>query len=168
MTRYLLDTSALLTLRDDEAGADEVAHLLYQAQEQRAECWGCFMSLMELLYRIWQDGGEQAGWTAYAQCQSLPMTWMHEDRALLEKAAELKATHRISLADAWIAASALIKDATLVHKDPELAQVACQQRVLPYKPGHEEVSLGAPSRRIPRGPRASSGRCGDRRCRSPR
>jgi len=32
MKRYLLDTSALLTLRDDEPGADQVADILYQAQ----------------------------------------------------------------------------------------------------------------------------------------
>ncbi len=28
MTRFVLDTSALLTLRDDEAGADRVAEVL--------------------------------------------------------------------------------------------------------------------------------------------
>ena len=31
MKRYLLDTSALLTLRDDEPGADRVAELLQSA-----------------------------------------------------------------------------------------------------------------------------------------
>jgi hypothetical protein len=34
---------------------------------------------------------ESAGRLAYQQCQSLPMTWIHETPALLEKAAELKA-----------------------------------------------------------------------------
>ncbi len=33
MKRYLLDTSALLTLRDNEKGADLVADLMHQAQE---------------------------------------------------------------------------------------------------------------------------------------
>lgn len=37
MKRYVLDTSALLTLWDNDAGADEVASLLYQAQERRAD-----------------------------------------------------------------------------------------------------------------------------------
>ena len=32
MKTFLLDTSALLTLRDDEPGADEVAALMRQAQ----------------------------------------------------------------------------------------------------------------------------------------
>jgi hypothetical protein len=55
---YLLDTSALLTLRDDELGADQVAELLKQTQQGDARCLGCFISLMEVLYRVWLDEGE--------------------------------------------------------------------------------------------------------------
>ncbi len=39
MKKYVLDTSALLTLRDDEEGADLVADLLYQAQRGEVVCW---------------------------------------------------------------------------------------------------------------------------------
>ncbi|PPD40281.1 MAG: VapC toxin family PIN domain ribonuclease [Methylobacter sp.] len=133
MKRYLLDTSALLTLRDNEAGANQVADILYQAQEGKSLCFGCFMSLMEVLYRVWKDESEQAGRLAYRQCLSLPIKWLHEHPALLEKAAEIKATHSLSLADAWIAASALLQGAVLVHKDPEFVGLACQQLELPYK-----------------------------------
>jgi len=42
--RYLLDTSALLTLRDDEPGADRVAELLAKARRREAVCLGCFIS----------------------------------------------------------------------------------------------------------------------------
>lgn len=133
MKRYLLDTSALLTLRDDEAGADQVAEILYAAQQGKAQCFGCFMSLMEVLYRIWKDENEQEGRLAYQQCLSLPIEWVHEHGALLEKAAEVKACHPLSLADAWIAATAILQGAVLVHKDPEFAALDCRQLVLPYK-----------------------------------
>lgn len=133
MSRYLLDTSALLALRDEEAGADVVADLLYAAQQGNAVCLASFMTKMELLYRVWKDEGEQAGRLAYAQAQELPITWVQVDEALLGKAAELKATLSISLADSWIAATALLHEATLVHKDPELAALSCPQQVLPYK-----------------------------------
>ncbi|MFO7682013.1 MAG: PIN domain-containing protein [Chloroflexota bacterium] len=133
MKRCLLDTSALLTLRDNEAGADQVAGLLYQAQNGQADCLACFMTLMELLYRVWKDEGETAGRLAYEQAQALPITWIHEDRPLLEKAAELKARYAISLADAWIGAAAILNSAELVHKDPKFASLPCQQAVLPYK-----------------------------------
>ncbi|KAF0166442.1 MAG: nucleic acid-binding protein contains PIN domain [Rhodocyclaceae bacterium] len=133
MKRWLLDTSALLALRDDEAGADRVAALLNQAQTRRAECYGCFMSLMEVYYRVWKDEGEAAGRLAYEQCLSLPIEWLHESPGLLEAAAAIKATNALSLADAWIAAAASLAGATLVHKDPEFAALKLKQEVLPLK-----------------------------------
>ena len=133
MSRYLLDTSAFLTLRTNEAGAEQVADLLHQTQAGKVQCFACFMTQMELFYRVWKDKGELEGWLAYEQCQSLPVTWVHEEKALLEKAAELKATYPISIADAWIAASAILQGATLVHKDPEFEALDYPQLILPYK-----------------------------------
>ena len=133
MNRYLLDTSALLTLRDDEEGAEKIASLLYQASAGKVHCLACFMSLMEILYRVWKDENKQAGYLAYEMVQSLPITWIHEDQTLLEQSAAIKATHQLSLADAWIAASAIQKDAVLVHKVPEFKMLGCNQIELPYK-----------------------------------
>lgn len=133
MKSYLLDTSALLTLRDDEPGADRVADLLRQAQAGKVRCCGCFITLMEVLYRVWKDEGEPAGRLAYEQCLSLPMDWLHESDSLLVAAAEVKARHRLSLADAWIAAAARQEAATLVHKDPEFAAIKLPQELLPPK-----------------------------------
>ncbi len=132
MKRYLLDTSALLTLRDDEPGADIIADLLYQAQLEKCRCFICFISLMEILYRVWKDENEPAGRLAYEQCRSLPLVVIHESRPLLEKAARIKATHRLSLADAWIGAAALEEGAALVHKDPEFVTLDCPQLELPF------------------------------------
>lgn len=133
MKHYLLDTSALMTLRDDEDGADIVASLLQQSQSGEAKCLACFMTQMEIMYRVWKDEGESRGRLAYEQCKSLPIEWVHESAELLEKAVVVKATCRVSIADAWIAAAALLHGATLVHKDPEFKSVDCQQLVLPYK-----------------------------------
>lgn len=134
MNSFLLDTSALLALRDDEPGAERVATLLEAAARGEFACHACFISQMELLYRIWKDEGEEAGRTAYAICLGLPITWLHESPELLERAAAIKACFPLSLADAWIAAAALQLDAILVHKDPEFEKVAAlQQERLPYK-----------------------------------
>jgi predicted nucleic acid-binding protein len=134
MSGYLLDTSAPLALRDNEPGADRVAELLAAAADGGPACHGCFMTLMEVLYRVWKDEGEAAGRTAHAGCQRLAITWVHENSALLERAAEVKARFPVSLADAWIAAAALELDAVLVHKDPEFERIdGLKQEVLPYK-----------------------------------
>ena len=89
---------------------------------------------MEVFYRIWKDEGELEGKLAYGQCLALPIEWLHESPELLQAAARMKATQRLSLADAWIAAAAELKAATLVHKDPEFVAVSLPQLALPFKP----------------------------------
>ncbi len=134
MKHYLLDTSALLTLRDDEQGADLVAKILMQAEAGKVTVFGCFMTLMEVLYRVWKDENEVEGKLAYAQCKSLPIIWIHESTELLEQASEIKANYQLSLADAWIAASAVLQGACLVHKDPEFEVInSIEQELLPYR-----------------------------------
>lgn len=134
MNLWLLDTSALLALRDNEAGADKVAELLRAAAAGEQRCYGCFMSLMETYYRVWKDEGQEAGYLAYQGCLALPVAWVHETAELLERAASLKANHPLSLADAWIAAAALQQQATLVHKDQEFENLpGLLEERLPYK-----------------------------------
>ena len=116
---FCLDTSAILTLRDDEPGAEYVARLL----EGPDPCFACFITRMEVLYRVWKDEGETRGRLAYEQLQSLPIQWVDHSESLLLEASRIKATHSLSVADAWIAAAALISRATLVHKDPEFEAI---------------------------------------------
>jgi predicted nucleic acid-binding protein len=133
MRRFLLDTSALLTLRDDEAGADRVAEVLDLASKGKAKCYGCFMTLMEVLYRVWRDEDQAAGQLAYQQCMALPIEWLTSSESLLTKAAEYKALYPLSIADAWIAACASEQGATLLHKDPEFKPLPVVQELLPLK-----------------------------------
>jgi len=116
----LLDTSALLTLRDDEPGAARVE----EALEQQGRCYACFLSRMEVLYRVWKDEDERAGRLAYEQLKALPLQWVEASEPLLEQAASIKARYSLSLADAWIAAAAQQVGATLLHKDPEFRAIA--------------------------------------------
>jgi predicted nucleic acid-binding protein len=132
--RYVLDTSALLSLHNDEPGSARVEQLLLAAADGKAEVFTCFISLMEVLYRVWKNEGEAAGRAVYLQCQQLPIVWVHESTELLELAAGLKARHPMSLADAWIAGTAIACEATLVHKDPEFEPVpGMAQEPLPCK-----------------------------------
>jgi len=123
-SRWLLDTSALLALRDDEPGADRVARLLQAAQNGESQCFVCFMSRMEVLVRVWKDEGERRARLADAQVQALPIQWVAASDGLLEQAAAIKAGHPLSVADAWIAAAAQQEGAVLVHKDPEFTPLA--------------------------------------------
>lgn len=52
MKRFLLDTYALLTLRDFEPGTQHVAEVLQAASQDKAKCYGYIISLLEVRYRV--------------------------------------------------------------------------------------------------------------------
>jgi ribonuclease VapC len=117
--RCTLDTSALIAYFTDEPGSQEVERLLRAAQNGHAELVASFMTYMEMLYSVWQEAGEKAGKLAYLRLKALPIRRVDVTEALTLRAARIKATHRLSVADAWIAATALLTGSRLVHKDPE-------------------------------------------------
>jgi predicted nucleic acid-binding protein len=119
---FVLDTSALLALRADEAGASRVATLLQQATRRQCRVLVSFMTRMEVLYLIWRGESEQAAREALRLLDSFPMEWITCEPQILEASAYVKAQGGLSVADSWIAATALKHDATLIHKDPEFTK----------------------------------------------
>ncbi len=119
----LLDTSALLALRGDEAGADGVERLLGEAEQGRVIALLSFMTRMELLYLVWREEGEASARDAVRLVESFPVEWVSCEPGILDRAARLKSAGGLSVAVAWIAATALERDAVLVHCDPELENV---------------------------------------------
>ena len=134
-TAYVFDTSAWLTLIEDEAGADVVESLLEKANAGSIEILVSFMSFMEVFYITLQERDIEEAQTRLSLMASLPIARAESTVSLSISAARLKAKHRMSVADAWIAALAQEKGATLVHKDPEFEQIedALEVLKLPYK-----------------------------------
>ena len=131
----LLDTSAILAFIEDESGADQVQSDLLDATAGSLPLHGCFVTLTEVDYITRQERGGAAADQRVRDLLDLPIQWVHSDVALCSGAAKLKAAHRISLADAFIAAATLRVDATLVHRDPEFLPLlpTLKQLVLPPK-----------------------------------
>lgn len=130
-SKFLLDTSAILTFLEDEAGAERVEDLL-----RSEEVVVPFLVLLETLYITLQERTEDVAEKRYALLKQLPATYLwHMDEPTLLTAARFKAQFHISLADAVIAAFAVTQDTILVHKDPELEALNAMvpQEVLPYK-----------------------------------
>jgi predicted nucleic acid-binding protein len=132
---YVLDTSALLTLIEDEAGADVVQEILDSAISGNVRILVSFMSFMEVFYITLQEREIEEAEIRVRLIESLPITRVESTVSLGITAARLKAKYRISVADAWIAALALERDAVLIHKDPEFGQAEDELEVLklPYK-----------------------------------
>src|SRR5258708_4408968 len=122
---FVLDSSALLTLIEDEAGADRVEDVLRQ---QRAVLpW---VALMEVYYVTKQEQGQVEADRRHTLIKqmSAEILWNADEPTIL-LAGDLKASRRLSLADALIAAIAQQQGAVLLHKDPELAVLAGGQPV---------------------------------------
>lgn len=130
--RYLLDTSALVAYLENEVGASEVETILRAGAVQVP-----WTALLEVYYISLQEMDEEEALFRFASIRSAPeieVLW-NLDEALLLTAGQIKATNRVSFADALIAAYAIQHDAVLVHKDPEFDLLGTQITVrhLPYK-----------------------------------
>ena len=129
--KYVLDTSAILTLMEDEGGADRVEAILRQEKVIIP-----FPVLMEAYYISLQEQSEAIADQRYALMRSLPaaIIWAMDEPTLLV-AARFKAQYRMSFADSLIAAFAAQNQAILVHKDPEFDGLVGQVQLeaLPYK-----------------------------------
>jgi len=128
---YVLDRSALLALIEDEPGADRVAQVL--AEEQVLLPWTV---LLEAHYVTQQRRGQAEADQRYAMVRRLPVSILWEmNEPIVLTAARLKAAHRLSFADAIIAALAVREGATLLHKDPQFEALDGEVvlEALPYK-----------------------------------
>ncbi|CAN5893716.1 hypothetical protein BH24DEI2_BH24DEI2_09480 [soil metagenome] len=128
---YLLDTSALLTLIEDEDGAARVETLL--KEHDILIPWLCLLELHHISQQE-QTLSEADKRYALLRATNAAVLWNANESVLLS-AASYKANHKLSLADAVIAAFASTHGAVLVHKDPEYEVLQADVRLepLPYK-----------------------------------
>jgi predicted nucleic acid-binding protein len=129
--RYLLDTSAVLTFLEDEAGAQRVEEIIRAGRAVIP-----FLALLETYYISLQEATEAIAEKRYALLKQFPARFLYDvDEPTLLTAGRFKARHRLSLAGALIAAFAVREGAILVHKDPEFKSLSKQvkQETLPYK-----------------------------------
>lgn len=131
---FVLDTSAILALWNEEDGASAVEKILRDRSHNR-KIFISFMTFMECRYRVWKDHGRSAADELFRSLNLLPVSRVDVDDTLLMIASELKAQHKISVADSWIIATAITRNATLVHKDPEFEALSGKviMKMLPYK-----------------------------------
>lgn len=128
---FLLDTSAIVALLEDEPGAERVQYILRHETVLLP-----FIVLLEIYYVTLQESGKDAANARYAMLKALATVPLKEvSEPVLLTAGRFKAHYPISLADALIAAFAYRHGSVLVHKDPEYEALEGQvrQEKLPYK-----------------------------------
>lgn len=131
----VLDTSAIVCVLEDESGADVVEEQLRTARSGKIQLGASCVSLVEVYYKAHQSEGEQRAHHLISVMKAWPVEFIYPGEALCLAAGEIKAVFRLSLADAFVAATARETNAVLLHKDPEFESLrgTVNLKALPYK-----------------------------------
>jgi ribonuclease VapC len=115
----VLDSSAILALLWDEPGADRVQAIVEVAQRAATPCPMTAVNWGEVLYKIGQRAGSWAVPLAIEKLDGMPIALVDADRDLTVRAAMLKASRGMGLADAYCAALAIALDAPVLTCDSD-------------------------------------------------
>ena len=119
----VFDSHALLKLLRDEPGAEEVEKILTEAARRDEPAHMTEINYAEVQYIVRRKDGEAAWQTIARELVAAPIQFHVADRVLADSAADFKTRFKISLADAFAAALAKIKNAQLVTGDREFKQL---------------------------------------------
>ena len=123
MTAFVLDTYALVAFFRDEKGADEVEKLLLDAVNGKHQLYMCSYNAGEVYYSIWRKNGKAIADDCRTKLLQFQITIIEADLQLTFEAAALKATRKLSYADAHAAALSLHLNAILLTGDKEFENV---------------------------------------------
>ena len=121
--RYAFDSFALLAFLQGEAGMPRVKAVLKDAEKGRCQVYLSWINLGEVLYITERELGQPKAREILAHVQSLPLEMLEATPQAVLDAAHLKATHRLSYADAFAVAAALEHRAIVLTGDPEFESV---------------------------------------------
>ena len=119
MAHFVLDSYAMLAFFRNEEGGEKVKQLLNDAVADKHELHMTAINAGEVYYMAYRkDGADKAAlvWKALLQ---FPINIIEVDLAFTFKAANLKARHKLSYADAFAAVLTISKKATLITGDDE-------------------------------------------------
>lgn len=121
MASRVLDSWALIAFFEDEPAAEAVEELLDQANRDKHRLYMTAINWAEVYYTTMREVSREVAEEHARVIASLPIeiVGIGDDLELARQAAICKASHRISLADAFAAALAKTKKAELVTGDPE-------------------------------------------------
>ncbi len=131
--RFILDACALIALFGNEEGADIVERLLANAAQKQAEIYMQKINLLEVYYGDFRTHGKKAADAMLKVVQGLPITIISElsDRVFKE-AGRMKATYKISLADAIMLAEASVSDSLVITADHHELDIVQQKEPISF------------------------------------
>jgi len=116
---YTLDTYAIIAYLKKEGGGEQVRTLLEKAKKKDVVLFVHEINLGEVQYIVHRESGEKESDKLIAWLRECPITFVGLEDNILSRAAKIKAVYSISFADAFAAATTILKDSVLLTGDPE-------------------------------------------------
>ena len=126
MATLVLDSHALMVLFNDEPGADEVEQILLKAEGGTPKLLMSVVSWGEIYYSIMRGASQEIADSKAHEIAGMRIELVSvdaDDLELVRQAAAFKATKKMSYADCFAAALAMLRKAALVTGDPEFKTV---------------------------------------------
>lgn len=122
--KVLLDTKPLIKLFAEEEGWEKVKEILSRIEAGELEAGISVVTLTEVHYKYLQEQRPDLAETRTEQLKyALYLKKFAIDEEVAIKAGEFKGKYRVSIADAFIAASAFCEDAAVVSDDPDFQKI---------------------------------------------
>jgi len=116
---YVLDAVAVLAYLGDEEGAEKVEELLEKSERGEIKLFINYVNLGEVYYIIARELGVAKANEAITIVKRWNMEFVGVDESIALIAARIKATHKLSYADAIAVATAIEKKGIIVTGDRE-------------------------------------------------
>lgn len=119
MAHFVLDSYAMLAYFRNEEGREKVEQLLNDSVVNKHELYMTCINAGEVFYITYRRDGADKAALVWKALQQFPIHITEADMAFTHKAANIKARYKLSYADAYAAALAISKKATLITGDDE-------------------------------------------------
>lgn len=126
---YVLDSFAILALLGKEAGSEDVAGVLREAQAQKARVLMNWVNVGEVAYIVERRWGKERVHQVLGTLEATEVEIVEAGRDLALKAAGIKAAYPMAYADAYAVGLAAMEEAVLVTGDPEFERVEGLARI---------------------------------------
>jgi ribonuclease VapC len=126
----VLDAYSLIAYLEGEDGTDKIVEVLKVARDSGRALLLCVVNWGEVYYITLREAGRERADQVAHLLSTLPIQFVPVDMELAKKAAELKASKKMSYADCFAAALARLRKAELVTGDKEFNQVEGEVKIL--------------------------------------
>ena len=126
----VLDAYSLIAYLEGEDGKDKMIEVFKAARDSGRALLLCVVNWGEVYYITLREAGRERADQVAHLLSTLPIQFVPVDMELAKKAAELKASGKMSYADCFAAALAKLRKAELVTGDKEFKQVEGEVKIL--------------------------------------